>query len=43
MLVAKIREGPLDKLAAIGVEAVSDYPWSPVEESLLAYVHARVT
>ena len=37
VFVAKIGDGPADKLAAIGVEAVSDYPWSPVEEALLAY------
>lgn len=28
VLVAKIGDGPTDKLAAIGVKAVSDYPWS---------------
>jgi hypothetical protein len=41
VLVAKIGDGPADKLAAIGVQAVSDYPWSPVEEALLAYVRER--
>ncbi len=41
VLVAKIGDGPTDKLAAIGVEAVSDYPWSPVEEALFAYVRDR--
>jgi predicted Fe-Mo cluster-binding NifX family protein len=41
VLVAKIGDGPADKLAAIGVEAVNDYPWSPVEEALLAYVRER--
>ncbi len=46
VLVARIGDGPADKLAAIGVKAVSDYPWSPVEEAVIAYVreqddHAR--
>ncbi|MET0052490.1 MAG: NifB/NifX family molybdenum-iron cluster-binding protein [Candidatus Thiodiazotropha sp.] len=38
VLVARIGDGPADKLAAIGVKPVSDYPWSPVEEAVLAYV-----
>jgi predicted Fe-Mo cluster-binding NifX family protein len=41
VLVAKIGDGPADKLAAIGVTAVSDYPWSPVDEALLAYLRDR--
>lgn len=41
VLVAKIGDGPTEKLAAIGVQAVSDYPWSPVEEALLAYARER--
>ncbi len=41
VLVAKIGDGPADKLAAIGVAAVTDYPWSPVEEALLAYLRER--
>jgi predicted Fe-Mo cluster-binding NifX family protein len=38
VLVAKIGDGPTEKLRAIGVAAVSDYAWEPIEESLLAYV-----
>jgi predicted Fe-Mo cluster-binding NifX family protein len=41
VLVAKIGDGPADKLAAIGVRPVSDYPWSPIEEALMAYANER--
>ncbi len=41
VLVARIGDGPSDKLAAIGVRAVSDYPWSPVEEAVLAYAREQ--
>ncbi len=41
VLVVKIGEGPTDKLTAIGVKAVTDYPWLPVDEALLAYVRDR--
>jgi predicted Fe-Mo cluster-binding NifX family protein len=41
VLVAKIGDGPADKLAAIGIAAVSDYPWSPINEALLGYLHDR--
>lgn len=41
VLVARIGEGPAEKLAAIGVEAISDYPWAPIKEALHAYVHER--
>ena len=37
VLVAKIGDGPTEKLRAIGVAAVSDYAWEPIEDSLLAY------
>lgn len=37
VLVAKIGDGPTEKLRAIGVAAVSDYAWEPIEESLLDY------
>jgi predicted Fe-Mo cluster-binding NifX family protein len=37
VLVAKIGDGPTEKLRAIGVAAVSDYAWEPIDEALLAY------
>lgn len=37
VFVAKIGDGPTDKLAAIGVSAVSDYAWEPIEASLMDY------
>lgn len=38
VFVAKIGDGPTDKLAAMGVAAVSDYAWEPIEASLMDYV-----
>jgi nitrogen fixation protein NifB len=35
--VARIGDGPRGKLAGAGIEAVSDYPYGAVEESLLAW------
>jgi predicted Fe-Mo cluster-binding NifX family protein len=37
VLVAKIGNGPTEKLRAIGVAAVSDYAWEPIDEALLTY------
>ena len=37
VLVAKIGDGPTEKLRAIGVAAVSRYAWEPIEPSLLDY------
>jgi predicted Fe-Mo cluster-binding NifX family protein len=37
VFVAKIGDGPTEKLCAIGVVAVSDYAWEPIEASLLDY------
>lgn len=37
VFVAKIGDGPTEKLAAIGVRAVSDYAWEAIEASLLDY------
>jgi len=37
VFVAKIGEGPTEKLATIGVQAVSDYAYEAIEESLLDY------
>ena len=42
VFVAKIGDGPLDKLAAVGIEAVSDYPWEPIDQALLDYVNGRM-
>ena len=38
VFVAKIGDGPTDKLLARGIEAVSDYAWQEIEPSLLEYV-----
>lgn len=38
VFVAKIGDGPTEKLAARGIEAVSDYAWQEIEPSLTAYV-----
>lgn len=37
VFVAKIGDGPTDKLRAIGVHAVAGYAWEAIEESLLDY------
>ena len=37
VFVAKIGDGPLEKLAAIGVASVTDYAYEGIEESLCAY------
>jgi predicted Fe-Mo cluster-binding NifX family protein len=41
VFVAKIGDGPTDKLRARGIEAVSDYAWEEIEPSLLAYAARR--
>lgn len=38
VFVAKIGDGPTEKLAAIGVTAVADYAWETIPESLIDYV-----
>ena len=38
VFVAKIGDGPVEKLAAIGVQAVADYAYEAIEASLLDYV-----
>ena len=35
--VARVGDGPRAKLAGAGIEAVSDYPYGAIEESLLAW------
>ena len=37
VFVAKIGDGPIEKLAKIGVRAVSSYAWEAIEPSLLDY------
>ena len=37
VFVARIGDGPIDKLAAIGVEAVSGYAYEAIEASLIDY------
>jgi len=37
VFVAKIGDGPTDKLAARGITAVSDYAWEEIEPSLRDY------
>lgn len=39
VFVAKIGEGPTEKLRAIGVEAVADYACEAIEASLLNYAN----
>lgn len=34
VFVARIGDGPTEKLAARGIRAVSDYPWSTIDEAL---------
>lgn len=35
--VARVGDGPRAKLASAGIEAVSDYPYGAIEESVLAW------
>lgn len=34
VFVARIGDGPTAKLAARGIQAVSDYPWEPIQDAL---------
>ena len=46
VFVAKIGDGPTEKLAALGVAAVSAYAWEPIEDALLDYarrLHGEAT
>jgi predicted Fe-Mo cluster-binding NifX family protein len=38
VFVAKIGDGPTEKLNARGIEAVSEYAWEEIEPSLLDYL-----
>ncbi len=42
VFVAKIGDGPTDKLAARNIVAVSDYAWEEIEPSLREYVRERI-
>lgn len=42
VMVAKIGEGPVAKLAAIGVTAVDDYAYMGIHDSLLDYACQRL-
>jgi predicted Fe-Mo cluster-binding NifX family protein len=41
VFVAKVGDGPAEKLAARGVEPVSDYPWEEIEPALRAWFASR--
>lgn len=41
VFVAKIGDGPRDKLAAKGISAVDDYAWEEIEPSLNDYARSR--
>jgi predicted Fe-Mo cluster-binding NifX family protein len=43
VFIAKIGDGPTEKLRAIGVHSVSRYAYEAIEESLLDYVRSAVT
>jgi len=40
VFVAKIGDGPTEKLNAIGVKAVSTYAWEEIEPALVAYINS---
>lgn len=37
VFVARVGDGPREKLANRGIEAIDDYPWSEIEPALLDY------
>ncbi len=41
VFIAKIGEGPADKLATIGVQSVADYAYEAIEPSLQEYVEKQ--
>jgi len=41
VFVAKIGDGPMEKLAARGITAVADYAWEEIEPSLRDYADKR--
>jgi predicted Fe-Mo cluster-binding NifX family protein len=42
VFVAKIGDGPTEKLAARGITAVADYAWEEIEPSLLDFAAKRI-
>jgi len=38
VFVARIGEGPAEKLSKRGIEAVADYPWSEIEDAIHQYI-----
>jgi len=42
VFVAKIGDGPTEKLAARGIEAVAEYAWEEIEPALQAYAAALI-
>ncbi len=43
VFVAKIGDGPIEKLSSVGVKSVSQYAYEAIEESLLDYVNTVFT
>ncbi len=41
VFVAKIGDGPTEKLKAQGIEVVSEYCWETIELSLIAYMQSK--
>jgi len=41
VLTAKIGDGPREKLARIGVSAVTDYAYEAIDESLMEYLKSK--
>ena len=41
VFVAKIGEGPAEKLSARGISAVAEYTWEDIQESLLDYYNSN--
>lgn len=41
VFVAKIGDGPTEKLQAIGVEAVSEHAWEEIDSALNSYAQAQ--
>lgn len=42
VFIAKIGDGPIEKLAAIGIESVSEYAYEAIEASLTHYAQNRI-
>lgn len=42
VFVAKVGDGPIEKLRARGIHAVAEYAWETIEPSLLAYANTTI-